>query len=170
MTDADEWKLIGKCGVDSGQLLIMDPCYMPNQFQDKSYEANHSYQDQETGKTYSAGTHFDNYEDSMEDYSGKTPNVLISEKVWVKKKEDCPNTRKKGEKESYASISQGTIDNNHYQLRYAMGHTGLGVAFQSGYGDGVYPVYAKSKEGRIAEVKIVMIEDEEDDFEDPYAS
>jgi hypothetical protein len=43
---------------------------------------------------------------------------------------------------------------------------GSGVLVQSGYGDGTYPVYVrKNSEGRIAEVKIVFIgEDEDDDY------
>lgn len=37
---------------------------------------------------------------------------------------------------------------------------GKGITVRTGYGDGTYPVYVKrNKEGRIAEVKIVFIEE-----------
>ena len=39
-----------------------------------------------------------------------------------------------------------------------MGHAGLGVSVSSGYGDGVYDVFVKRKDNRIAEVKVVFIE------------
>ena len=40
--------------------------------------------------------------------------------------------------------------------------TGFGIVIPSGYGDGAYPVYAKyNDEGRITEVKVVFIEENE---------
>lgn len=40
--------------------------------------------------------------------------------------------------------------------------SGVGVAVQSGYGDGAYPVYVTYKDGRIASVEVVFIgEDDE---------
>lgn len=35
---------------------------------------------------------------------------------------------------------------------YALGHEGLGVAVNTGYGDGTYPVYVTKEDGRIAGV------------------
>jgi hypothetical protein len=35
---------------------------------------------------------------------------------------------------------------------------GVGLAVPSGYGDGVYPVYAKYRDGRVAELRIEFIE------------
>ncbi len=44
------------------------------------------------------------------------------------------------------------------QWNYELGHVGLGVSVQTGYGDGVYDVFVKrTKEGRIAEAKVVFI-------------
>lgn len=40
---------------------------------------------------------------------------------------------------------------------------GIGLTFPTMYGDGVYPVYADVKDGRIARVEIVFDDDEEDD-------
>ena len=47
------------------------------------------------------------------------------------------------------------------QWKYDAGHAGLGVSVSTGYGDGTYDVLVrKSKDGRIAEVKVVFIDDE----------
>jgi hypothetical protein len=161
------WEYLGECGVDSGQLMIMDPCYLENQFQKKDFVDHRAYRDVKTGAEYKYRSgDFENYESPISDYDGKTPNQLISEGVWVKGTIANPNARQPGEAESYASISNGTIANDSYQMNYRMGHPGLGVAFRSGYGDGCYPVYGrKNEDGRVAEVRIVMIGDE---GEHPY--
>ena len=52
------------------------------------------------------------------------------------------------------------------QWHYPLGHPGLGVSVPTGWGDGVYPVLTRwSDEGRIAEVRVVFI-DEAGDFDD----
>ena len=43
---------------------------------------------------------------------------------------------------------------------YKLGHEGLGIAVSTGYGDGEYDVFVKrDKSGRIAEAKVVFIEE-----------
>ena len=73
-----EWKKIGVAGVDSGQLIVCDPCYIEHELP------------------------------AYKKMSDKTDNG-------------------------------GTTK----QLNFKMGHAGAGVIFTSGFGDGVYPVYAK---------------------------
>lgn len=156
-----KWDLIGVCGVDSGQLLILDPCYIKSELQEKNYVDYRCYRDKKTGQAYIYGHgDFENFESPMSDYNGRTPNQLNSDGTWVRDEESNPNKRQEGEKESVASIAQGTLESQFYQLRYAVGHEGLGVAFSSGLGDGTYPVYARKIGGRIAEVRIVMITEE----------
>jgi hypothetical protein len=97
------WEYIGECGVDSGQLMVTDPCYLEswvaNEYEDGIGESNYSY----------AGA----------------CKATLSEK------------------------NAGQLHNSHGMS--------IGVAFSSGYGDGVYPVFAKKdKHGRIVEVKIKM--------------
>lgn len=44
------------------------------------------------------------------------------------------------------------------QFNYDLGHAGLGIVVSTGYGDGLYPVYAEfNEEGRIAKVTIEFI-------------
>jgi hypothetical protein len=48
-----------------------------------------------------------------------------------------------------------------HQLHYQAGHPGLGFMVETGYGDGLYPVYVRrNAEGRIVEMKVVFVEDE----------
>ena len=56
-----------------------------------------------------------------------------------------------------------SLDSPATQLKYPMGHTGLGVVVSSGYGDGVYPVYIRRENGVVVEMKVVFVGDEEDE-------
>jgi len=46
------------------------------------------------------------------------------------------------------------------QFNYDLGHPGLGVVVSTGYGDGVYPVYAEIRDGRIAKVWVDFFDDD----------
>lgn len=48
------------------------------------------------------------------------------------------------------------------QLNYKNGYPGLGVVTTSGYGDGLYDVFAKfTKDGSVKEIKVVFLGDDE---------
>ena len=48
------------------------------------------------------------------------------------------------------------------QFNYDLGHAGLGVVVSTGYGDGVYPVFAEfSDDGRIARVWVEFIDQDD---------
>ena len=52
------------------------------------------------------------------------------------------------------------------QFNYDLGHAGLGIVVSTGYGDGVYPVYAEfNDEGRIAKVCVEFIGQDDDSDE-----
>jgi len=105
-------KKIGDVGVDSGQVMITDPCYIENE--------------------------------------------------WIKRKFDphSPRTREF----SYNGACHETVtEGGGGQLNYRLGHAGAGVAASSGWGDGVYPIFASyNEEGRIAKLEIIFIDDEEE--------
>jgi len=67
---------------------------------------------------------------------------------------------------TYDKVCEITLtDDQGGQLNYKMGHPGLGVAFNSGLGDGIYNVYATYKdiEGwgkRIVKVEIELLDNE----------
>jgi hypothetical protein len=49
------------------------------------------------------------------------------------------------------------------QFNYDKGHPGLGICTSTGYGDGEYDVFIKkNKEGRVAELKVVFIDEEKE--------
>jgi len=48
------------------------------------------------------------------------------------------------------------------QLNYDLGSPGLGVVVSTGYGDGEYPVYAKIVHGRVEEIRVVFVGEDED--------
>jgi hypothetical protein len=45
-------------------------------------------------------------------------------------------------------------DERAVQFNYDAGHAGLGVVVSTGYGDGMYPVVATMKDGRVQKVEI----------------
>jgi hypothetical protein len=50
------------------------------------------------------------------------------------------------------------------QFPYELGHPGLGIVVTTGYGDGLYPVYAEyNREGRIASVTVEFIGPDDDE-------
>lgn len=102
--------LVGHCGVDSGQILLADPCYI-NSFKD--------------GETFAPAEAVD----------GQYPF-------------------------SYNGACGATLsDKSAGQLGNA-----TGVAVSSGWGDGVYPVYADyDHDGKITSVTIVFLDDDDDD-------
>lgn len=109
---------IGSVGVDSGQLMIVDPCYIKSDF-----EVDY---DQETIDAIQAGSPAE----VPLNYNGACAVTL-------------------GE-DSAGSMMHG-----------------LAVAFSSGYGDGVYPVYATyNSDGRVVKVEIDMGFDEDNDEDD----
>lgn len=55
---------------------------------------------------------------------------------------------------SYEGVMAATITANYGELAYKMGHAGAGVAFSTGWGDGMYPVYGELHDGRILRVFI----------------
>jgi len=108
--EESHWEMIGTFGVDSGQVLITDPCYLSDwkveEFDDKKVEA------MKKSKKFSYS------------YNGACARTL----------DDSKNRRGAG------SIGKGCD----------------GVVANTGFGDGVYPVYAKFREGRCKELRIIF--------------
>lgn len=150
---------IGVVGVDSGQLMICDPVYIETEYMHRERNgADHAhqiYKDIEDGSmwqyTYDGGsptvpnvTAFPGkYSDVIDKY-GEAPNDLIKEKRWLPTDIDPQPHIPNGEF-SYQGICKITGDDKDMggQLNYTLGHPGAAVAFRSGFGDGVYPVWAE---------------------------
>jgi hypothetical protein len=144
--------LIGHVAVDSGQLMICDPCYIDSQWENEDFEDIRVYKNKHTGRTLTYGKDFANYEEVLPEY-GKTMNVLISEHDW--EVTDRPNPKSGF---SYNACANATLSKKgHGELAFKMGHTGAGLAFSTAFGDGMYPVYAHyDEEGTIISVTVQL--------------
>lgn len=163
-------KLLGHVGVDSGQLIVTDPCYIDSQWSKVPFTDVRIYQHKKTKRifTYEAfwgpnkvkKSHlklakvepFQSYNTITS--TGKSMNDMIASKV-VKEMPNKDKAKLVGSF-SYGGICETTMADKH-QLKYTKGHPGVAVAFRSGYGDGYYPVYGWfNKEGRCMKVEINM--------------
>jgi hypothetical protein len=171
--DDEDWRKLGVVGVDSGQLMICDPCYINSQWRGSDAEAR-TYSPvfkHEDGRMFHCVLHgegrpgstgFGNFEEVLQPY-GETVNNLIEQGKLAK----IVDGSAFGEF-SYAGCCATTMNSEDQggQLLYTLGHEGAGVVSSSGFGDGVYPVYARYLEDpewgrRVAELKVVMISSEE---------
>jgi len=81
---------------------------------------------------------------------------------WQNKYEDFNDYPNHQGEYGYLGACEATLSNNAGVLG-----NGMGVVFTTGYGDGVYPVFAEfNDEGRIAKVTIELISNEEDEDEE----
>lgn len=166
-------KLIGHVSVDSGSLLITDPCYLSH-FQLEGNEDYSSYwKDKETRKIWAFKFHCsDNhlpevnffpgsFADPIPELDNKCPNDLIREGRW--RKYTRPNPDGMFEySQSGCSAAHLRTEERAGRLRHTLGHEGAGLCFSSGYGDGYYPVYATyNEDGVISEITIRMDLNEE---------
>ncbi len=159
---------IGTIGVDSGQALLCDPCYIESEWQDTPFRDIRRYQDKATGRIYQldlmgddqdtlpdTNETFGNYQEQLP--TGKTPNQHLADGDWEKLED--PDANPLGEF-SYGGCCASTLSSGSGQLNYQMGHAGAGVVFNTGYGDGLYPVYARhGEDGRIARVEVAFCEE-----------
>lgn len=66
------------------------------------------------------------------------------------------------------TLQEGHTSLDVKSFNYQLGHEGLGVCVSTGYGDGTYPVYVRKEDGRIAEVRVLFMQDEAEEDEDDY--
>jgi hypothetical protein len=155
MKTKDKWIKIGEVGVDSGNLMVCDPCYIDSNWKKEEYVRDQRFRDTITKRIYAFGKDFDYFETKMKGYRGLTPNELIKSGRWV----ELPEKEVPGF--SYNAVTH-TGNKMHKQINYALGHAGLAVSFHSGLGDGTYNVMAKIGEvkgwgQRVKEIKIKLV-------------
>jgi hypothetical protein len=167
-------KIIGYVGVDSGQLLLTDPCYLKDWKNDSTDEvlAHTIYQDTDGklwqycygGKTTKVPgkviTPFPGNYETPVGQGTPTPNDLIASGAWKPTKYADAGRSSFYCNYSYSGACAATMGDAHGgQLKYAKGHDGAGVAVRTGYGDGLYPVVAHyNREGRVRKIEVVFIE------------
>lgn len=157
------WRMLGKAGVDSGQLMVCDPCYIKSEWIPDQEPAGHPvFVLTDKGKKKFAGPRLNGW---MWQYNGygttyASPQdalggLSINEARDLGLVKDLPVERK--DEFSYRGCCDATVEGGGGDLRFKRGHKGAAVAFSSGYGDGVYEVWGRTNsEGRIVEVRVLM--------------
>lgn len=158
-------ELIGYVGVDSGQVMIVDPCYL-SEWKDNEFEYRTGIRNKKTGREISCWDEVEglgkiNWATPLPEFDGKDMNALAEDKENWEKFNIYPDA---GDF-SYSGVCGVTCDDE------GTGEIAIGgsscVASQSGWGDGSYPVYAKrTEDGRIASLTIHFISEEEDGDEE----
>lgn len=165
-----DWVKIGEVGVDSAKLLLTDPDYVATQWKGNGVmNRTGDIYEHKDGTKWVCAMHwdkipegckvFDHFRSIIDEYGVCMNDLRASGDV---KMLDAP---KPSGEYSLAGCSEATRTADQAgQLCYKTGEPGAGVVFSAGFGDGVYPVYARySDEGdlgvRVAEVKVVMIEE-----------
>jgi hypothetical protein len=152
-------KLIGHVGVDSGQLLLCDPCYIDSQWEKEDFEDLRIYQNKNSKEILQYRKDFPNFGTVISEY-GKTMNELIETGEWKEIK-----THPVVNPFSYNACAKATLSEDGYgQLNYKHGHSGVGVAFSTAFGDGYYPVMAHyTADGTLRSVEVVFLNDDDDE-------
>lgn len=140
---------LGDVGVDSGQLLITDPCYLESEWTPADLEGSEVYVDPLQRTVYQADQDFRNYDEVLPAY-GKTIQELIDVGILVKRELEDPELSQY----SYEGVCKATLNAGYGELAYRLGHKGAGVAFATAFGDGLYPIYGEKNDGRIVRVYV----------------
>lgn len=138
---------MGTVGVDSGQIVICDPCYIDSQWEREEFEDIRIYKNLDTGDTLQYRVDFDHYETPIEKYDGQTMNQLIMTGRWERVEKMTYNNPF-----SYNGCSQTTIHRGFGELGL-----GTGVVLSTTIGDGTYPVYGKFNDDGILDSVIIKI-------------
>lgn len=144
-------ELVGYVPVDSGQVIIVDPCYL-GKWVDNEFEDIRCYREAKTGKIFEYPRDFPaGYEQPLKGYGGKSMNDLLK----AKKFKRIPS--KLDDSLSYSGACRTTLSEaGAGQLRFDTGIEAA-VASRTAGGDGFYPVYAyKDKAGAIVKLEIVF--------------
>jgi hypothetical protein len=151
-------KQIGEVGVDSGQILVCDPCYIDSEWKKEEFNIPRRYRHND-GTILQYGKDFPHYESVIPKY-GKTMNQINADHEAV----ELPDEEPSRFPFSYNACCKKTCNHSEDgQLNYEMGHPGVGVVTRSGYGDGCYPVYADyTKDGSVKSITIIFIEEDEE--------
>jgi len=142
------WKKIGFVGVDSGQLIICDPSYIDSDWVKEDLKEQKQTLIHPNGKKEKVKHCSKRWFEVIDEINeGK---IKVEGSIFKKAKNNF----------SYAACCQKTLEKSYGQLNYQIGgHPGVGTVFNTGFGDGVYEVFANIKKfkdlgERIIEIKV----------------
>lgn len=139
---------MGMVSVDSGQLMITDPCYINSEWQDDEFEDIRLLKNTETGDIYQFRKDFSNYEEKIAGFDQTVNELIASGRLETI---EIDNTGKINF--SYAGACYATMSEKGYgEMPFRLGHKGAGIAVTTVMGDGMYPVYAEKYDGKIVRV------------------
>jgi len=140
--------LVGYVGVDSGQVMIVDPCYL-REWKDNEFNPRNGIRNKKTGEEITCwdevkGVGKINWGTPLPKYDDKCMNDLAKDEKHWEKFNEYPNAGKF----SYEGVCGVTCDEEgHGEI--AIGGSSA-VASQTYMGDGSFPVYAvKDKNGNV---------------------
>lgn len=150
-------KKIGSVAVDSGQIMVGDPCYL-SAFKSDEFEAKRVYikcRESDDGAKLiddklEYGVDFNHYEEVIARY-GKTMNELNRTGEW-----EFVQHKPSGAY-SYNGACQATCS----PAQAGQLGDGLAVVATSGFGDGFYPVHATFVEGRVQSITVTFFTDDD---------
>jgi len=144
-----EVSLLGLVAVDSGQLMVTDPCYVDTEWLDEQFVDIRKYVDPKTGDTWQFGVDFRTYQDVLPSL-GRSVNDLLEAGLLIEVERQVPASFDY----SYDGACQATLNKGHGELNFGKGHAGAAVAFETAFGDGMYPVYGERHDGRMTRVYV----------------
>jgi len=149
VNDSDlEIEEMGFVSVDSGQLMITDPCYIRDEWQEEVLEDIRIYKDIETSMTYQYEKDFQQYDEKINGFE-KTVNELVESGRFVELE------IARDFNFSYAGACYASTSKNGYgQLSFKLGHKGAGIAVKTVLGDGDYSVFAEKYNDEIVRIYV----------------
>ena len=154
-------KEIGVVGVDSGQIVICDPCYIDSEWEKEDFNMPRRYKHIKSGRTLEEHRDFHGFDKPIIPYDKN-----MNEMIFDKEVQELPYGKPLYEFSYNACCTKTLSNENDGQLNYRMGHSGVAVVSNTGRGDGLYPVIADidEKTGRTRSITINFMDfDDEDD-------
>ena len=154
-------ELIGYVGVDSGQVMIVDPCYLGD-WKDNEFNYRTGIRNKITGREICCWDEIEgvgkiNWATPLLEFDGKDMNALAEDKENWEKFDEYPDAGAF----SYSGVCGITAEEGAGEIR--IGGSSC-VASSTYLGDGSYPVYAeKDKYGRIKRLIIDFYCEEDED-------
>jgi len=136
---------LGEVSVDSGQIIICDPCYIDSMWKNEEFVDQRRYRQRGTEVILEFRKDFQMFNEVIPAY-GKDMNTLIDEGEFYQ----LPYAPAK-HPFSYNGCCVQTLSGHGGELA-----GGSGVASSSGWGDGSYPVVAEIREGRVKSITITF--------------
>ncbi len=148
-----EIEKIGVVVVDSGQLMITDPCYIDSHWKYEPYDDIRLLKDSTTGNVFQFRKDFNNYNNKINGYEETVQELITSGRFEPIKVDNSDNISF-----SYSGACHASMSEEGYgALPLELGHEGAGIVVATVRGDGMYSVYAEKHDGKIARVYFNLV-------------